>query len=166
MSVEEIVEAAGICSDAAERIVAARELHYALGRYRVLSIGGIQDVVAALPRGFGHLETEVLLGFALTARNTLIGTVVLASGGSSGLSVRPKDIFVPLVRLGASAFVLAHNHPSGAVDPSEDDIRITNTVADLGEKLGIPLLDHLIVGANDVLSFVEIGIMPASSGAS
>jgi DNA repair protein RadC len=82
------------------------------------------------------------------------------------LSVRPKDIFVPLVRLGASAFVLAHNHPSGAVDPSEDDIRITNTVVELGEKLGIPLLDHLIVGANDVLSFVEIGIMPASSGAS
>jgi hypothetical protein len=46
-------------------VVAARELHYSLGRYRTLSVGGVQDIVAALPRGFGHLETEVLLGFAL-----------------------------------------------------------------------------------------------------
>lgn len=160
MTADELVEAAGISSEAAERIVAARELHHALGRYRALSIGGVPDVVAALPRGFGHLETEVLLGFALNARSCLIGTIVLASGGSTGLSVRPKDIFVPLVRIGASAFVLAHNHPSGAVDPSEDDIRITNTVAELGEKLGIPLLDHVIVGAEDILSFVELGLMP------
>lgn len=162
MSADELAEAAGIPSDAAEKVVAARELHYSLGRYRTLSVGGVQDIVAALPRGFGHLETEVLLGFALNVRGCVIGTIVLASGGSTGLTVKPKDIFVPLVRLGASAFVLAHNHPSGAVDPSEDDLRITNTVAELGEKLGIPLLDHVIVGADDVLSFVELGLMPES----
>ena len=66
---------------------------------------------------------------------------------------------MPLVRLGASSFILAHNHPSGDPEPSREDIELTEKVAHAGDLLGIQLLDHIIVARSGAVSLSERGCM-------
>jgi DNA repair protein RadC len=117
-------------------------------------------VLDHLPPGLGSLETEVLLGFALTSSFAIKALFLLAKGGVSGAAVTPTDVFVPLVRLAAHAVVLVHNHPSGDPIPSDDDIRFTNTVARAGLLLGIELVDHIVVAEKGVVSFADHGLLP------
>ena len=96
------------------RVIAAREL-----AEQFVPIGPVascvQNALVHLPPGLALLETEVLIGIALTSRLNVRGTLLLSKGGVSSACVTPRDVFVPLVRLGASAFILAHNHPSGVM---------------------------------------------------
>lgn len=159
MDAAELVTTTGVTKDAAERLVAARRLFH-VARHREPPMPSPRHVLDALPPGLADLEVEVLLAIALDAGHTPIGTVLLAQGGPTSASVVPKHVFTPLVRLGARQFILVHNHPSGCVTPSEDDVRLTNTIAQLGFALGISLVDHLIVGGSDIASFFDLGLMP------
>ena len=93
----------------------------------------------------GGLVHEVMLAAALDGRNNFVGEAELAQGGAHGIAITARDIFRPLVRMGASAFVLIHNHPSGSPTPSSEDISMSLAVAAVGDILGIPLVDHVIV---------------------
>ena len=160
MAAPELVQVSGIALELAERVVACRDLSRALDEMERPYLDCSRHVVQSLPRDLGSLETEVMLGCALNARSELIATVLLARGGSSQTALTPKDVFLPMVRLAASAVVLVHTHPSGTVDPSEDDIRFTNRVSAIGRLLGIQVVDHLIVAGKYVLSFADVGLMP------
>jgi len=63
-----------------------------------------------------------------------------------GSLIHPREIFFPAVRERASAVVVVHNHPSGVTDPSNEDREVTRRIRDAGKILGIPVLDHVIVG--------------------
>jgi len=74
--------------------------------------------------------------------------------------VHPRDVFRPAVVRNASAVLVAHNHPSGDCSPSDDDRRLTWRLQEAGDLLGIPVLDHLIVGlGGNYLSLKEKGVM-------
>jgi DNA repair protein RadC len=71
--------------------------------------------------------------------------------------IHPREIFYPAVQDNAVAIIVAHNHPSGNLEPSKEDIEITDKVKKAGEIMGIQLLDHLIISKNGLFSLSEAG---------
>jgi DNA repair protein RadC len=159
MNASELAETSGIELELAERVVTARRL-FAIARHPSPALSSSQHVLDVLPAGLADLEVEVLLAIALDIRLTPIGVVLLAQGGPSSAVVVPRYVFTPLVRLAARQFILVHNHPSGCAVPSQEDIALTNTICRLGYALDLLLVDHLIVGGNEVCSFSDLGLLP------
>lgn len=116
----------------------------AVALFRPLLAGRRQEVVAALYLGGRHQALQLQ---------------VVAVGELNAAGVHPREVFRPAVGVGAAALVLAHNHPSGDCEPSEDDIRLTRRLARCGETLGIELLDHLVLGGGEHVSLRERGIL-------
>ena len=158
MSQTELQSCCDLSDDETSRVIAARELAETFMPMEPIA-SCVANAVAHLPPGLSLLETEVLIGIALTARLNVRGTLLLSKGGIASAAVTPRDIFVPLVRLGASSFILAHNHPSGSPEPSPEDIELTERVAHAGDLLGIQLLDHIIVARSGAVSLAERGCM-------
>jgi len=93
----------------------------------------------------------------LSNANRVLGLVKIGTGGTSGCVVDPKKIFQAAIKANASSLILAHNHPSGNLQPSEDDKRITQKVVEAGALLDIKVLDHLIVTSEGFFSFTDNG---------
>jgi DNA repair protein RadC len=85
-------------------------------------------------------------------------------GGLAGCSLLPRDVLGPLLREGASAFVLVHNHPSGDPEPSTLDLDMTRELELLAVRLGVPLLDHLIVARGRFTSLFRDGYLATPLG--
>ncbi len=83
-------------------------------------------------------------------------------GGSNFAFLEPIQIFHPAVMLPAGGIILIHNHPSGNVQPSDDDLKLTLKLAAAGRLLGIPLVDHLVVSATEFYSLKEHGVITDS----
>jgi DNA repair protein RadC len=108
-------------------------------------------------------QQETFVVIMLNARNGLIGAHVVAIGTVSSVEVHPRDVFREAVRRNAAGIVVAHNHPTGNVEPSPEDHLLTARLVEAGKVLGIPVVDHLIVGSKrrpSYLSFSERGVMP------
>jgi len=94
-------------------------------------------------QGMKQEEVRVIL---LDTRNQLIANRLVTRGTLTASQVHPREVFRPAIREAAARVILAHNHPSGDPSPSKQDIEVTKTVYDAGEIIGIPLVDHIIVG--------------------
>lgn len=103
--------------------------------------------------------TEHCLVVCLNAAHHPIGWVKVASGGFSSASVDLRLVFGVAVQTASSAIVLAHNHPSGSLEPSPEDIRLTRRLKDAGELLGIKVLDHIILTRDGSVSLAEHGLV-------
>jgi DNA repair protein RadC len=120
----------------------------------------------AIGRVYGHrlggLLREVMLAVALDGGNNFLAEVELATGGAHGVALQPRDVLRPLLRIGASRFILVHNHPSGDPYPSVEDITLTRVVAECGASAGVPLVDHIIVAGRGggFTSLVSLGLHP------
>jgi DNA repair protein RadC len=101
-------------------------------------------------------EFYVLL---LNRSNKVIGYHKISEGGSSSTQVDPKMIFSVALKCNACAVILAHNHPSGNIKPSQSDIDLTQKLKDGGKLLEVSVLDHIIVTAEDYYSFADEGKM-------
>jgi DNA repair protein RadC len=156
----QIVASAGVPRECAERVVAARTLGVATRSRVEPNASAPKRLFASLPEGFGRLDHEVVLGFALSNAYRVKAIIVLALGGVSGAALFPRDVFVPVLRHGAAALALAHNHPSGDATPSREDIVFTNALCRSAALLGVPLVDHLVVAGDAYTSLAEAGLMP------
>ena len=163
MDSHEIATSGGVSLELAEQIVAARVFASALHDHPLPSASCYERLLAVLPQDFARLEREMLLGVALTGRNSVKAVVVVSVGGIAGTCLVPRDIFSPMLRHGAAGFALAHNHPSGDPTPSRDDVAMTNAVARGADLLGLQLVDHLVVATGGIVSFASTGLLPASS---
>jgi DNA repair protein RadC len=157
----ELAAVCGFTKQTAERIVAARDFGRALNAPAPIAADA-PAVLGFVPPDITALETEVMLGFALSPGLRVMASLLLAKGGVAGLSVTPRDIFTPLVRLSASAVVLVHNHPSGEPCASDQDIRFTREVVRAGHVLGIELIDHIIVAEGGFTSLATEGFIPSA----
>ena len=90
-------------------------------------------------------DREMLLSVMLTVRNDLIGVETVSIGSITASTTTPRDIFKSAILANAVAIIICHNHPSGELVPSKNDIEITRQLIAAGELLGIKVLDHLIV---------------------
>lgn len=93
----------------------------------------------------------------LDATNKVIKEKLLFIGTANYSLVHPRDVFKEAYLLNASNIICVHNHPSGEVNPSKDDILITNRLIEVGQLTGVKILDHIIVSENDYYSFLENG---------
>jgi len=81
----------------------------------------------------------------LTVKNDLIGVETVSIGSIVSSSITPRDVFKSSILANACGIIICHNHPSGSLIPSKEDIEITKQLIEAGELLGIKVLDHLIV---------------------
>lgn len=144
----EMADAAGLRQ---ARVVAAA---FELGRRLELAkrpdapaITCAEEVAAWAAPTLAALTHEELWLLALDGRSRLRAARQVAKGGLHGASVRVADPLRVALRLDATAFVLVHNHPSGDPTPSHEDIVFTRSVAAAAEIVGVPLVDHVVLGA-------------------
>ena len=95
---------------------------------------------------------EKFMAIFLDTRWNVIDKKILFVGTVNNSSITPRDVFREAVRCNAAGLILVHNHPAGSVDPSYDDIYLTNEFIRLGKMMGISVLDHVIVGRDKYLS--------------
>ena len=100
-------------------------------------------------------KKEHFVIFYLDSRNQEIKRETISIGSLNANLVHPREVFEPAIRNLAAQIILAHNHPSGDPEPSEDDLEITKRLVESGKILGIEVIDHIIIAKNDFFSFKE-----------
>lgn len=108
---------------------------------------------------FRHCQQEKVLLLMFNSKCKLLWEKVVSTGTVNQSSVSPREIFLEALEHHAVYIVLLHNHPSGDPSPSEADMLFTERVRESGKMLGVELLDHIILGDRQYVSFVEEGIM-------
>lgn len=103
------------------------------------------DAFESLKRVFAGKTTERLYILTLDSRSRVISVDLLTVGTVNETLIHPREVFRQAIKRNAVSFILAHNHPSGDIDPSSEDIRMTQRIYNAGKELGIALVDHLIV---------------------
>jgi DNA repair protein RadC len=98
------------------------------------------------------LPKEHLRGIYVNTHHRIIHDEVISIGTINTNLIHPREVFKPAIEYGAAAVILAHNHPSGIVTPSSADIDITKHLVSVGKIIGIPLIDHVIIGKNKFIS--------------
>lgn len=102
-------------------------------------------------------EKEHFRALFLNVKNKMIKAEDISVGGLTSSTAEQRAIFKQAIKLNAAAIILVHNHPSGDPTPSSDDIRVTRIMARAGEVMGIPVLDHVIIGRGVYTSLLERG---------
>lgn len=102
-----------------------------------------------------HMEQEHLHAMFLNSRNALIRDVLISKGTVNASLAEPREIFIEALRNHAVYLILVHNHPSGDSTPSRADCELTRRVKEAGDLIGVCLIDHIIIGDNEYISFRE-----------
>ncbi|MBI2424826.1 MAG: DNA repair protein RadC [Candidatus Hydrogenedentes bacterium] len=161
-SVEEMQQVKGIGRVKAIEVKAALELGTRLIRLRGPQrprIRSAQDVYELLQPGFKVMETEHFFSLLLNQKNEVLKSVQVSQGSINETLANPGDVFRQAVREGATAIIVAHNHPSGDPEPSRQDVELTKRLLEAGEIMGIRLLDHVVFGDNSFVSLKERQLM-------
>ena len=118
-----------------------------------------KDVVALISPKLAGQKREHLIGIFLNSRKKVLKEEVIFIGTLDASLIHPREIFKIALEEGAAAIILAHNHPSGELKPSDEDIKITKDLIKAGKLLGIDFLDHLIICGKKYFSMREKGIL-------
>lgn len=114
-----------------------------------------EDLVRIVLPEMCFLEKEHLKAIYLDSRKRIIKSETIFIGSLNESVVHPREIFKRALEENAAAIILVHNHPSGDPSPSEFDFKITKEILNSGEILGVPVLDHIIIGDKEYFSFRE-----------
>jgi len=106
-----------------------------------------------------HKKQEHMKLLMLNSKSMLIGERDISIGTVNASLITPRELFIEALQKNAVTIVIMHNHPSGDPTPSEDDILTTKRIKIAGEYIGIQLLDHIIIGNNCYISFLESGML-------
>ncbi|AMX03859.1 RadC family protein [Microbulbifer thermotolerans] len=137
--------------------MARRHLAETLQRSDALcSPGAVRDYLSAHLR---HRRREVFCCLYLDSQHRVIAFEELFEGTLNAASVYPREVVQAALHKGAAAVILAHNHPSGISEPSQADVLITERLSQALALVDIKVLDHMIVGEGEALSFVEQGLL-------
>jgi len=161
-TISELKEIKGIGEAKAKALLSAFEIGIRAAFYtdgRRIQLSSPREVANLLFPKMINLQREVVILIILNARNRPIRIVEISRGSLDASSIQPRDIFREALRSNGARIILAHNHPSGDPSPSREDISITERIAEAGRLLGIPLLDHIIIGDGRYLSLKERGYL-------
>ena len=160
-SYEELRNMRGVGHTKAVQILAAVELGSRLFKEKTekeIYINSPEDIVKELAH-IRENKKENFVALYLDARNKLIYKETISIGSLNANLVHPREVFEPAVRHLAAQIVLAHNHPSGDPEPSEDDLEITKRLTESGKILGIEVVDHIIITKTGFTSFKEKNLL-------
>ena len=117
------------------------------------------DMVKSEFAKLADADQESFWVLVLNSNNKVIAKELISLGGVASAMVDLKVLFRRILKSGGSAFIAVHNHPSGNIDPSLDDLRLTNRISGSSQLLDIKFLDHIIVGDDGYYSFQEKGLI-------
>jgi DNA repair protein RadC len=125
------------------------------GFSREQAICSPEDLVKQYHFMFDGLMTERFVCFVLNANNKVISANIVTEGILNSSLAHPREVFRPAIVCGAAAIIIAHNHPSGNPEPSQEDVMITKQLVEAGKILGIPVHDHIIFAEERFTSFAD-----------
>ncbi len=158
----DITRVRGIGPAVAARLLAALELGRRLAREGPLQrdrIHGPKDVYDRCAPALRDLAQEEFHVLLVNTQNALLRELVITRGTLDTSVVHPREVFRAAIAESAAALILVHNHPSGDPVPSPEDRAVTNQLVEAGRLIGIPVLDHIVVGDSSYVSFVESGLL-------
>lgn len=162
LTIKDLMQFKGIGEAKAITIAAALELGRrrrageALNRKKITSSQSVFELMQPI---IGELPHEEFWVVYLNNSNKVLQTSQLSKGGITGTLVDVRLAFKNALQLGAVAIILAHNHPSGTLKPSQPDIKLTQKLKTAGESLDIKVLDHLIITEKAYFSFADESMM-------
>jgi len=162
MPPEEMMRVKGVGNAVAARLVAALELGRRLAREEPEMrgrISGPRDIYERCAPTLRDLRQEEFRVVLLNAQHAVIREHVITRGILDASIVHPREAFRPAIIESAAAVILVHNHPSGDPMPSPEDREVTRQLIEAGIVVGIPVLDHIVIGDGRYVSFVEAGLM-------
>ena len=121
------------------------------------NIGNTPATIWETIKHYGLEKQEYFIAVLLDGAHQIIKHVVVSMGLINRTLVNPREVFAPAIENRATAIVIAHNHPSGNLEPSADDLEVTDRLKKAGLILGIEVLDHIIFSANKYHSMMETG---------
>ena len=162
-SLEELMAFPGIGRVKAIQIRAAVELGLRVSccrKYQArIQIRKPEDALELLEPEMINLPHEELRLILLDIRNRIIRICRICKGGLATAVIYPRDLFREAVKANAAALIMVHNHPSGESTPSSDDLATTRKMVEMGEMMGIKVVDHLILAAGGSISLKRIGLV-------
>jgi DNA repair protein RadC len=161
----ELQRIAGVGPAVTARVQAALELGRRLAREgagdrpRIRGPRDVYELCAPVVQDVRQEEFRVLL---LNAQHAVLRELVVTRGTLDASVVHPREVFRTAIVESAAAVILVHNHPSGDPTPSHEDRDVTDQLVAAGQLVGIPVLDHVVIGDGRYVSFVESGLLAKS----
>lgn len=156
--VERLLKMKGVGQSKALAVAAAIEL----GKRRTCHLGAhISSPSDVIPfvNHYAMSGKEQFLAVTLNGGHNIIQIHVVSIGTTNSTVVHPRDVFYEAIKENATAVIVCHNHPSGDVEPSEEDIDCTRKLLEASQIIGIPILDHIIIACNGYYSFMESDLL-------
>ncbi|NLW56372.1 MAG: DNA repair protein RadC [Firmicutes bacterium] len=161
-SISELSQIRGMGKSKAIQLLAAFELGKRLHTSEFTledAFSSPQEVARFLMPRLRFLDQENFLVLHLNTKNRLLSAETITIGTLDASLVHPREVFKAALRQSSASLILAHNHPSGDPRPSKEDLQLTRRLKESGELIGIPILDHVIIGNNQYFSLKEEGML-------
>ncbi len=159
--VKELATVTGMGNVKAVTLKAAFELcrRMEIEKQEIQQVSSPKEAYSFIKPHIWNNTREQLAVIILDSKNRIIRWELLGIGSGNGVVITPREIFITAIKEGGISIILAHNHPSGDPTPSKADIDFTKRVAKAGDVIGISLLDHIVIGANNYRSMKMDGIL-------
>lgn len=158
----DVIKIKGVTKQKASQILALKELlrrYKNLKRRKNVKITSPKDAAELLYSDMSQMKQEILRVILLNTKNIVIEVRDVFKGSLNNSIVHPREIFEIAIAKSSASIIICHNHPSGDPSPSREDINITSRIKECGTILGIPLIDHIIIGNNKYISLKEEGLI-------
>lgn len=163
VTIEELQRIKGIGECKAAQIVSAIELGRRISTYKSrdnkLRVNSPRVIAELFMEEMKYFKREHFRTVCLDTKNQIIGVDDISIGNLNSSIVHPREVFNVAIRKSANSIILLHNHPSGDPTPSIEDIKVTLRLIEAGKIIGIKILDHIIIGEDNHISFREDNIV-------
>ena len=149
LNLDELMAIKGIGITKACRIIASLELGSRLAKMKLhdaISLASPDSIAAYFYNHYRFTNQEEFLVLLLDTKCNLKSIELISKGTINSTVVHPREVFYPAIKKLANSVILVHNHPSGDITPSMEDIKTTKRLIETGKIIGINVLDHLIIG--------------------
>jgi len=143
------------------RIALVKDRRVAFEQCQLINSQQSQPLIKKLIESQGQPDREQFCVILLNSKNEIIGLNIVSTGNLSSAPVHPREVLKPAILSNSAAMILSHNHPSGDLSPSQEDIAITTIIVQASKIMGIQVHEHLIISMHDdrYFSFVDHGII-------
>ncbi|MBT9142148.1 MAG: hypothetical protein DDT29_00541 [Dehalococcoidia bacterium] len=162
---DELLSIKGLGPAKAVTIMAALELSTRLSsrlRTELLTVSSPGDAAGLVMEEMRHNLREHFRVVLLDSKHKVLGIEEISIGSLNTSLVHPREVFRPAIRKACASIILLHNHPSGDPTPSREDLDVTRRLSEAGRLIGIEILDHIIIGDGNFVSFREKGLLSHS----
>lgn len=159
MDVAVLERVPGVGAATAARVLASLELGRRAAAHDAEQGGQVRgpaDVFARMGPRLRDVPQEEFHALLLNSRHRIVREVLVTRGTLDAALIHPREVFRPAVAEGAAGVILVHNHPSGDPTPSPEDRAVTRQLAEAGRTVGIPVLDHVVVGRGSYVSLADL----------